>query len=329
MESLNFNIKDLEKKKIFIFFGINEFINKENKNEFISLFKKKHGDFLVVNFNLENSNDLIFEIENKSLFSNKKIIIIETINKLKKPQLLINHLEKNSIDCYLVIIYNGKSLSIIKELIKLDISYYLQSKKMTHNDVENWILSYTKRKNCTLEDNIAYRLTEVFNSDLSLIKNELDKYISASGGKITSKIANSITKETSNYNIFALNNAISSGNYTKIEKIISHFCKNQKDFPLPLIIGYLTTFFSKAILYYRYRKEDDLKISKKMNVNPYALKYIKQDYEKLSYRYSSLELFKAIEILLDYDRRSKGKYGEINDFILTKELLNRLYFLGN
>ncbi len=229
------NIKETRNYKILLFYGENQGLKKEFKDNLKKLNEKKELINLTQNDILKNKNLLINEVSNKSLFNEEKVIFINDVNdkilevldeiqsyvKDEKIVLFADILEKKSkLRTYLE---KSKNLGIIPCYqdniisIKKIITSKLNTFKGINNEIINFIIETTgldrdkvnneidKIKICfnnkeINRNKIEQLLNTRSNNDFSLLKDEAIK-----GNKINTNRLLADTVFESENNIYYLN----------------------------------------------------------------------------------------------------------------------------
>ncbi len=177
-----------------------------------------------------------------------------------------------------------------------------ESKKLYDNQLPDWIKKYCASKKYKIDDKAAYLLAEYLGADLSKISNELDKLmINVSNTEVIS-IAHieqniGISKD---YNVFELNNAISTLDYLKANRIVNYFKANSKANPFVLTMAMLFAHFNKVLRYQCLT--DKSKAAAVLGIHPGFIR----DYETAARNYNIKRLVGIIALLREYDLKSKG-----------------------
>ena len=95
--------------------------------------------------------------------------------------------------------------------------------------------------------------------------------------------------------------------------------------PIQLIIGMLTSFFRKLLLYYSVdNKSNSSNVAQKMGVTPFFL----NDYITAARNYSADKVVHIISLIREYDLRSKGaRGGNTENGELLRELIYKILHL--
>ena len=122
------------------------------------------------------------------------------------------------------------------------------------------------------------------------------------------------------YNIYELQAALGKKDVLKANRIINYFAENQKDNHITRIISSLYFFYSKVLIYYWIKdksKENVFRTLKLGNI------YFVNQYVEAAGKYSPTKVIQVIEILRDYEMKSKGFEGNNHP---AGELLKEMTF---
>ena len=158
---------------------------------------------------------------------------------------------------------------------------------------------------------------------MSKIANEIKKLaISLSrNSEITPEIIEKNIGISKEYNIFELSTAIANRDILKSNRIVNHFAKNDKNYPLVVTLSSFYRLFSKIMgCYFASSDQPDI-IAKTIGVNAFFTK----DYISGKRNYSKRQILTIMGYLSDYDLKSKG-YGNVStsDGELLKELVFKI-----
>ena len=260
------------------------------------------------------------------MMANHNVVIVKEAQHLvKQIDQLDSYLDNPTKSTILVFCYKYKTLDgrkgITKKLSKK--SVFFESKPIYENQVPDWINSYLKEKNYTINPKASFLIAEFLGTDLSKVANELEKLTIniPEGTEITAEMVEKNIGISKDFNMFELNKAIGSKDILKANKIINHFAKNEKEHPIQATIAVLYMFFT-AILKYHYTKDKSPRnIASALKVNPFFVK----EYQLAAQNYDIRKAVKVIEYIRDYDLKSKG----VNNVSssggeLTKELVFKI-----
>lgn len=243
--------------------------------------------------------------------------------KHKHP--FLAYIENPQKSTLLVICYKYKKLDMRTALGKNIAKHAVvfESKKLYDNKVPDWIGSYLKSKNYSINPPAAVMLAEYLGTDLSRITNELEKLMISLPEKseITIDQIQTNIGISKDYNTFELQNALGKKDVLKANRIVNYFAANDKDHPLVVSISTLYGYFSKLLTYHFLPDKSKAIAAAALGVHPFFL----IDYEKAAKLYAPLKLKAIISDLRDYDLKSKGVNNvSVGGGELLKELVYKI-----
>ena len=274
--------------------------------------------------------DIISISKQYPVMSEKKLVIVKEAQDLVKNDIdgnslddLISYVNSPLDSTILVLNFKHKSLDKRKAIYKaiLKNGLVFESKKLYENQAQDWIVSYLKSFEFTIDKKCSFLIIDLLGTDINKIANELDKLIvlkskvkTINSGDVEKFIG--ISKE---FNVFELRKAIGEKNLFKCMKIIDYFSKNPKSNPIVVIVSLIFDFFVKLFIYHSLSDKSDKSVASALKVNPYFVK----DYSSAARNYSMKSISSKISILREFDLKSKG-LGATN--ITNSDLLKELIF---
>lgn len=259
-----------------------------------------------------DARTIVFAAARPPMMSNYQVVIVREAQNIKKLDDLEAYLKSPLATTILVIAYKGKSVDkrskVYKEIVKC--GEVLETVKLYENEIPAWVTNYLKTKGCTIEPAAATILADFIGNDLSRIANELDKLFTllpVGSTKITAEHIEQNIGISKEYNTFELNKAIVKKDAYKAFRIIDYFSKNPGNNPLVVTISALFMQFSKILkLQMLKRKHNGRPVPtpemSAIGIEPYFIK----EYEDAALKYPAAKVVKVIELLREYDMRSKG-----------------------
>lgn len=309
-------------KNFYVLYGLDKSLIKNELNKIIKNINTED----IINFDLSTStlSDIIDDASTISMFSNKKIVIVENANFLcaNKTTENIEELEKylknyNS-DTYIIFTVNKESIDSRKKITKL-LKEKAEIKELNQIN-DNYLIEYVntklKENNYELED-IKYFLDKT-GKNLHNIKNELDKLLIYKIGekKITNEDIDKISVRVLESEIFILTDAIIARDITKSLDLLKEFLNNSYDemqIIMLLVSQFRFLFQVKRLLN---RNKSEAEIASILEVNPYRVKFTK----KKLYNYSE-------KILLSYIKKLAKIDHDIKLGIMDKSLALELFII--
>lgn len=291
----------------YLLFGLDKsIIDNEFKNIVSEL---KISDVVKYNGNELNILDLIEDASTISMFSSKKLIVIEdcsffktnrNIDKIDELEKYFKHYNKNS---YIIFICCSDKIDTRKKIYKLinTNGKVISCKRGDTNYLNSFVDSYLGKNNYKMED-VKYFLSAV-GSNLDNIKNELDKLFmyKLKDKVITNKDVDNIVIKSMEDEIFVLTDAIIAKDVSKSLMLLEEFLNKSYD-EIQIIMLLASQFrflFQVKRLINKNKRYDE--IAKILGVNPYRVKFT---INKL-YAYSEADLLNYIKELAKMDHDIK------------------------
>jgi DNA polymerase III subunit delta len=122
------------------------------------------------------------------------------------------------------------------------------------------------------------------------------------GNSISRELIQQNIGASKDYDVFELQAALAERNAVKSYKIVQYYMANPKSGPLPMLLGILYGFFSKAYVCAFLPNKYDETYAKALGQKLYGY----ADHRNATKNYSYLHLEKILMMLKEYDMRSKG-----------------------
>jgi DNA polymerase-3 subunit delta len=205
----------------------------------------------------------------------------------------------------LVICYKHKKAdgrkAWLKELGKKQVVFV--SDKLKDEMLPDWIQKYVtfhKRRIGPVE---AKLLADHLGSDLGKLTNEVEKLciVTDEGGTITGDLIERNVGISKDYNVFELQKAIGMRDHVKAQRI-AHFLANDKDCPLVLTVGLLSSYFGKLGIVHANAGKQQGELAAALKVPPFFVR----DYANAARFYPPEKLREVQHLLRETDLRSKG-----------------------
>jgi DNA polymerase III subunit delta len=233
-----------------------------------------------------------------------QVIIVKEAQTLKELDEFETYFEKPVPSTILVICNKSSKLDKRTKFYKAVSKHIVfESKKLYDNQLPPFIEAYLKSKGFKISARAVQLVADSLGADLAKICNELDKLIinkhdekEITDTDVELKIG--ISKE---FNIFELIGAMAQKNSARAFHIAYHMGK-AKDFSIIGTLINMNNFFSKAYLVKQSNIRDRGALQKEYGFNYYQA----GDYLNAATKYSSDELKKCIQVMHNYDIKSKG-----------------------
>jgi DNA polymerase-3 subunit delta len=271
-----------------------------------------------------NAKEICSFAKQYPIMSEKRLIIVKEFQQIDKKELsqLSFYVEKPLASTILVLVNKNKTIDK-KFLDKVNKSgIVFESAKLYENKVIPWIDKYVRNKRFSIETSATSLIFECLGNNLQKIANEIDKMSInlKEGSQITqSDVANHIGVNK-DYNIFELQNAIGRLNHTKINKIVNYLLANTNENPIQAMLPNLFAYFVKVIITAQLKYKTNESVASAIGVSPYFAK----DYIYASQIFPLEKLYQNIEMIKDYDLKTKGLGSNFDNNELFKELIFKL-----
>lgn len=311
-------------KNFYILYGLDKSLIKNELNKIIKQINIE--DVITYDLTTTSIIDIIDDAKTISMFSSKKIIIIENSNflcankALDSIEVLENYLKNYNSDTYLIFITNNENIDSRKKIVKQikEIGEIKELNEIDDNYLNEYINNYLKEHDYQMEDN-KYFLDKV-GKNLNNIKNELDKLLiyKMDDKKITNTDIDKILIKVLESEIFVLTDAIIARDITKSLELLKEFLNNNYEEMqiIMLLASQFRFLFQVKRLLNKNKSENE--IAKILEVNPYRVKFTK----KKLYNYSE-------KLLLSYIKKLAKIDHDIKLGIMDKKLALELFIIEN
>lgn len=321
-------------KNFYIFYGKDKNNSDKNsldygliKNEVDKLIKKIDTTDIIY-YDLETASliDIINDAETISMFSNKKVIVVENswflcANKTNNDiEILEEYIKHPNSNTYLIFVVLTDKIDTRKKITKslTNIGTVIELNKIDDKYICNYIKEYISENNYKIED-ITYFKNKVSNN-LYDIKNELDKLMmyKINDKIITKSDIDTISIKTMDEEIFTLTDSIILKDTIKSLDLLEEFINRSYDeFHIIMLLASQFRFlFQVKRLYNKNKSEGE--IAKILGVNPYRVKFS----VKKIYSYSE-------SMILDYIKKLAKMDHDIKLGLIDKRLALELFIVGN
>ncbi len=157
-----------------------------------------------------------------SFFSDRKTVIVQNINKLKKAELqpISAYLGDPSTTSTLFMMYHGQLKAAQREAFSPSAIISLD---MDRHELRSWTAEYAMRAGLTMQEQIVHYLMEMLGNDAGLIVSEIDKLSLLGKDRIDMKDVAGVLYGEADVDTFELTRAIASGNRKAAFKLASAF----------------------------------------------------------------------------------------------------------
>lgn len=272
-----------------------------------------------------DAGTIIADAKSYPMMGERRLVVIKEAQEFKEIDLLESYFNHPVETTIFVVCYKHKKFDTRKKLIKTAASNGLVflSDKVRDYKLVDWISTYAKSTGYQITPKAAMLLAEFLGTDLSRIANELEKLsiLVEKGTTINEVHIEENIGISKDYNLFELQNAFAERDYLKASKIVHYFEKNPKMGPIIPIISNLFRYHTQLMRIHFMKDKSRETIASSLGINP----YIVTQYTNAAKIYNPKKLAANIEILQEYDLKSKGvNYVSPDGGELMKEMIYRL-----
>ncbi|MDR2556256.1 MAG: DNA polymerase III subunit delta [Bacteroidales bacterium] len=255
-----------------------------------------------------------------------QVIIIKEAQNISKWEPLELYAKNPVPSTILVICYKhgkvDKRKVFYKNIEKTGVTF--QSDPLQERSYPTWIENYLKERGYKIKPVALRFLLDAVPRNLNLIVNELQKFTLnfPQGSEIDEKNVSDYIGINRDYNITTFQKAIAERDIVTAQKIVNYFNENSKEFPIFKLMYPLLYFFNKLLLYHALvsNKFPQNELASRMGVAPYFM----NEYTNASRYYSYSKTVQIIEILREFDLKSKGVGGSFDNAELLNEMIFRI-----
>jgi DNA polymerase-3 subunit delta len=251
--------------------------------------------------------DIISNAKRYPMMAERQVVIVKEAQDLSRTiDKLESYADNPLLSTVLVFCYKYKTLDKRKKMSKTiaKVGVLYESKKLYENQVGDWIKRVLSGKSFSIEPKANAMLVEFLGTDLSKIKNELEKLqiILPQGSTITPKHIEDNIGFSKDFNVFELRKAIGDRNQLRAYNIADNFAQNPKDNPIVMTTGLVFVFFVQLLKYHGLKDRNPKNVSVVLGVHPFFLK----DYDIALRNYPMRKVSQIVALLRDIDVKSKG-----------------------
>jgi len=256
-----------------------------------------------------------------------QVIIVKEAQHLKKIEEL-KHYAKNPVASTILVISHkekpvDKRKAFVKDLAKTGLIF--ESKQLYENQIPSLITKLVEDKGKTIDVKSSHLLVEFIGNDLSKLFHEIDKLLITLPKEQNTITPDHIEKNigySKDFNVFELQNAIGKRDILKANRIANYFESNPKH-SINEVIPALFRYFQNVFKLHYLKDKSKPSIASTLGINP----FFAGEYITVSRNFDIRKTVQVIEILRDYDLKSKGIgfAGEKADFLLKEMIFKILH----
>ncbi len=270
-------------------------------------------------------NDLITNCYQYPMGASHKVIIVREAQNLRNIEELKNYTKKPVPSTILVLTHKNKSVdkrkAFVKDIAKTGVVF--ESKLLYDNQVPSFLQGLVEEKGKKIDFKSSQIMMEFVGNNLTKLINEIDKLIITlppNSNTITPEHIEKNIGYSKDYNVFELQKAIGKKDVLKVNRIINYFVGNPKH-SLAEVIPILFRYFQNIFKLHYVKGLNKQSVSSTIGINP----YFAEEYLHAVRMYNIRKTVQIIELLRDYDLKSKGVgYAGSNSDLLLKELMFKI-----
>ena len=273
-----------------------------------------------------NAAAVINQAKRYPMMAQRQLVVVKEAQRLENIENLFFYAQKPLMSTILVLNYkNGtlKNKKLLTEIEKTGIVF--ESKKVYESSLPAFINNYVAAKGITIETKAVSMLADYIGTDLSRLSGELDKLIISinNDARITDAIVEKNVGISKEYNNFELLNAIINRNILKANQIQQYFEKNSKTNPFIVTLSVLYNFFSNLMLVYFMPNKSENTIREELKL---AQIFQARNYAIAARNFNAYKCINIIELLREYDAKSKGIGNNASSYANDADLLKELIY---
>lgn len=249
---------------------------------------------------------IMSEAKSFPFMGERKLIVVREAQEMKDIYELDKLLESLNPNNIVVLCHKYKKLDGRKEFTKKapKAGVVFVSDKIRDYQLTDWISNYVREVGYDITPKAAALLGDSIGNELTRIASELDKLsiVLEKGTKISEIHIEENIGISKDYNVFELSNALATRDALKVYQIAHYFDKNPKGHEIQAVIPILYKLFTNFMRVHFAAQKTDSYLASSLGMNPYAAKELLKN----AHNYPPKVLAKNMEVLHNYDLKSKG-----------------------
>lgn len=247
---------------------------------------------------------LLDTLKRYPMMANYQLVLLKEAQAFRELDKLEQYFENPMKSTVFVICYKYKSLDKRTRAYKMLSSkgVVLESKKLYDNQVPAFIEQLAKEMKIFMSAEAIQLLSEYLGNDLSKIMNEVEKLsLNLSNTPVTPQHIEKYIGISKEYNMFEFTKSLTLRDRTKAFRIVKYFEHNPKSGEPIMILGWLYSFFSKALVVQSTKRSPYDMMSELQIRKPMA-----DDIKTYQSNYSIQDTVRSLHLLHEYDLKTKG-----------------------
>ena len=238
-----------------------------------------------------------------------QVIIVKEAQNIRSLEPLEKYLKNPVKSTILVWCHKNGKIDARKKAVGLAqvVGVVFESKKLRDYQLPDFIQTYLKQKNVSIDPKACQMIADHIGSDLGRLTSELDKVLislPADRLRVTPEVVEREVGVSKDFNAFELRNAIVQKDCFKANQIVKYFDSNPKAGSLYSFLPLLFSYFQNLmIVHYAPRRNTDQDIASALDLrNSWGAR----DYITGLKNYSARKTMSIISKLREIDGKSKG-----------------------
>lgn len=259
------------------------------------------------------------------MMADYRVVIVKEAQNLKDTELIAKYLENPVRSTILVLCHKNGTIDSRKRLIKKAdaLGIVFESKKMRESDLPNFILSYLKNKNITIDFKSSVMIADHVGADLNRLISVLEKVLISLPENVREIDPTLIEKQigvSKDFNAFELRAALINRDIFKANQIIKYFDNNPKAGSIYSFLPLLFNYFQNLMIAYYAPSKTDNAVAQYLELRG---GWAARDYMSGMRNYSGKKTMQIISKFREIDAKSKGIN---NPNTSTGDLMKELIF---
>ena len=259
------------------------------------------------------------------MFAERQVVLLKEAQHMRDVEKLEGYMDNPLTSTVFVVAYKEKKLDARTKFSKLvkQRGEVLSTKKLYDNQLPDWTRQMVSQKKLEITDRALLLLVDHIGNDLNRLQNEVDKLALNLGKspRITEEHIEEYIGISKEFNIFELQDAITSKNLAKALRIIQYFQANPKAGSIHQVLPALFSFFSKVYSTFSLPERSERTVQPFFYNNPFAARSA----ILAAKNYGQAGLEKILLLLHQYNLRSLGvQDAGTEDGSLLKEMVVKM-----
>lgn len=253
-------------------------------------------------------NTIISAARRYPMMAERQLIVVKEAQNLDQFELLAHYVRNPMASTVLVINYRhgtvDKRKAVVKNIDKIGVVF--ESKKLYDNQIPPFIVSWFREQAITIDDKAAQMLNDYVGNDISKLIPQLEKLVVSlpeQTKRVTAELIEQNVGISKDYNNFELQKAIIRKDLLTANRIVDHFGKNPKEYPMMGTVAILFNYFSNLLECYWLPRRDEQSVMSALQIKN---AYFARDYMTGLKHYSATKVMEIISELRRFDASSKG-----------------------